>query len=222
MAFVIEDILNVKFLLRHPSSDSDNQQEMYVKEVRERLQAEAIRHDGRVDISSKRIRIDLDADSTHIRVGYPTCKDDLIGLANIIDIAIDDADIQGDPRFVFAIAILYDQKDESDAATYLGERMLRYISFDNSDMLDVDSNIRTVGGHATYHFISRNEEHGTSLWLAKFEPRFNDPEIKRVFFSLDQHCFETHPPKSVADVVHQLNRLWDFAHELIEKVDSNV
>lgn len=222
MAFVIEDILNVKFLLRHPSSDSDNQQEMYVKEVRKRLHTEAIRHDGRIDISSKRIRVDHDADSTHIRLDYPTSKEDLVSFADVMNIAIEDAEIKGDSGFVFAIAILYEQKDESDAATYLGERMLKYVSFDDSGVSAVNSTIHAVGGHATYHFITPDDENGTSLWLARFEPRFNDPEIRRVFFSLDQHCFETTPPVSVADIVHQLHQLWDFAHELIEKVDSNV
>ena len=214
MSFDIEDILGTYLLLDFPILRDEDQRETFIDQIREELHVEALERDSNLAIPSLRIYLDLQGSQTIIKRDYPKHDDDLKDLASVIDIAFSIAGLQngGDRSFTLSTWLVYHQVEDSNAGIYLGKRVLKRISLD-------DLGMRAVGGTATYHTRSIDDE--STMWVARFEPRYSDPDLARVYLDLDWHHVDVALPSGRDEILDCLQKIRSIARSFIEMVHSN-
>ena len=214
MSFSVEDVLGTYLLLNQPILRDEDEQESFISQIRENLNVEAIDRDASIAIPSLRIYLDIEGGRTVIKRDYPEHDNDLNALAEVIDIAFSIAGLQRGTQatFTWSTWLVYQQQESGHAGMYLGERMLKEISLAGLSM-------NVVGGAATYHINSSDEE--STMWIAKFQPRFSDPELKRIYLDLDWHNMDVALPSGQDEILQCLKKTRATAHALAESVHSN-
>ena len=216
MAVTVEDVIDVGLLIRRPILQSDSERDDFVAAVRKQLDLEAIvRDEDHIEIPSKQVIVRCGTDAARLYFRYPAHKKEIKLLAQVISIALSVCTLPDPVNLMWSITLVYQQDKEPTVPRYLGPRLLKEVSLD-------DDGLQMLGGHATLHFFGAADRgNRAGLWIVEFAPRFNDPEITRIFFDLDRYVNDGHIEADESTIIEELENIWDFAHSLIDRVDSS-
>ncbi|MXY71466.1 MAG: hypothetical protein F4Y97_00340 [Dehalococcoidia bacterium] len=162
-----------------------------------------------IKINRDRIVLNISPERSVIERQYPSA-DDLSRLADIASLAIThtvSGSASAPSAFGFNVEMLYESDTTPRASRYIADRL-----FDPE--LSVNDGWALHGGSAKLSFAS-----GESLWNVAIEPRFQDGETPKVYFSLNLHRGEARLP-STTDIVTSLQETWTNAEAFVAKFDK--
>ena len=215
MSYSVEDVLGTYLLLDLPILRDDDQQETFAVAIRDTLNAETLARDSSLAIPALRIYVGFEDHRTVMKRDYPQSESDLASLADVIELAFSIAGIDSNKRYSFTWStwLTYQQEEDSIAGRYLGNRMFKEISLESMNM-------RVIGGSGIYHIVSSDDE--SAMWIAKFQPRYSDPNLTRLFLDLDWRNTDTELPTDRDKILQCLQKVRATSTQLIKDLHSNV
>ena len=165
-----------------------------------------------IRLPRERIIVQTSAARSFIRRDYPIGQQDLDRLAEVANEAIVHTDLDADDQtlraFGFNVDIVYDQSSGMTATQYLAERLFHPDLF-------ASSGLSIVGGGGR---ITLQSSEGFQ-WGVSVEPRHNDPNMSRVFLSVNLHREEQVMP-SAEDIRYSLSSALNQAHRFAHILDG--
>ena len=161
-------------------------------------------------LAKDRIQIESSQAATTCRIDFPTKKtlSRLVQTTHHAIISTYSPDVIFGV-FGFNIDLVYEQFSESSVLEYIARRIFSSPLFSNN-------NWNLAGGAGRFSF----EEEGNS-WNVRIEPRLNEEIPTKVFLSVNLHV--TAPQQLTKENISMmLEKTWDQAHKLVERIDENV
>jgi hypothetical protein len=164
---------------------------------------------GRIfNLNRDRIVLDLSRIRSTIRRDYPE-EIDLVRLAQVAALAVEASTQTGQTlrAYGYNLDLVYEQTTDSTAQEYLAKRLF-------STDLPFREQWQLVGGACRVVF-----REGENQWQFSVEPRFNDPNIRQVFLSLNLHKEKQTIP-SEDEIKNSLQEAWAKAREFAVALDA--
>lgn len=161
-------------------------------------------------LNKDRITLSLSPPRSVIERDYPD-YDDLERLADVAYIAITTSAIPGEiqPQALgYNIELVYEPDVNEPASEYLAERLFA------SKVPGANEQWKLVGGSGKLRFEGEGK-----VWRVAIEPRFNDENDPRVFFTMNMHISEMRFP-SRNEIRESFQEIWGQAHDFTSGLDA--
>lgn len=163
-------------------------------------------------LPKERITVDTSAIRSKITKEYPAAIEDVASVAKVAAQAVSvtsDQDLVASAHG-FNISMVYNNESHENAIQYLGRRIFAPPAF-------LTERWSSVGGYGRLKFKDEMRE-----WTVTLEPRHQNLDTSKVFLDINLHMPVQGPPPVENEMHHNLKELWEYAHTLIEAIDSNV
>ncbi len=115
----------------------------------------------------------------------------------------------------YNVELLYDLLSESERSAY------QYIARRIFSPFKDEFNWGLIGGTGKFSFNELYKE-DYQRWNVQIEPRFNQEDTSTIFLATNLHFNNIELPKTKEEILNSLNRVWEQAHKLVERIDENV
>lgn len=161
----------------------------------------------RLALSRDRITLELSPVRSVIEREYPE-EDDLDRLAKVAGHALSNTASPGTPQsFGFNVDIVYGTDSSQPASRYIAERL-------QAGNLALDDDWHLEGGSVRLAYRG-----GDTLWTIRLEPRFQELNTPKLFFSLNLHREEQRTP-SQDEITERLRAVWQTAQRIMARFDE--
>ena len=167
-------------------------------------------------IEKHRIGIQCAKSQSVCRLEYPT-EESLDRLAEVTYLSIENTFPQPHEITIpigYNIELVYDLFSESErsAYQYIAKKIFSPLTGEGWGL---------IGGAGTFSFNEYYQENH-DRWNVKIEPRFNQETTSTIFLSANLHFKNIALPKTKEEILNSLNRVWEQAPKIIERIDENV